>query len=76
MLFYQTLTSEPQSAEKQPDQGWPSQGSVSFKDVQMRYRPDMDPVLRRVSFDIKPKEKVGIVGRTGAGKFYIQQSNL
>ena len=42
----------------------------------MRYRPDMDPVLRRVSFDIKPKEKVGIVGRTGAGKYYIQHNEI
>ena len=34
----------------------------------MRYRPDMDPVLRNVSFDILPQEKVGVIGRTGAGK--------
>lgn len=33
----------------------------------MRYRPDMDPVLRNITFDIKEKEKVGVVGRTGAG---------
>ncbi|XP_060566083.1 ATP-binding cassette sub-family C member 5-like, partial [Ruditapes philippinarum] len=63
-----SLISEPQSAEKIPDKEWPSKGSVSFKDVIMKYRPDMNPVLRSVSFDIKPKEKVGIVGRTGAGK--------
>ena len=47
---------------------WPSQGRVVFRDVVMRYRPDMDPVLRNVSFDILPQEKVGVIGRTGAGK--------
>jgi len=40
---------------------------VSFKNVVMRYRPGLEPVLKDVSFDILPKEKVGIVGRTGAG---------
>jgi len=40
---------------------------VSFKNVVMRYRPGLEPVLKDVSFEILPKEKVGIVGRTGAG---------
>ncbi len=34
----------------------------------MRYKPHLDPVLRGVSFSIAHGEKVGIVGRTGAGK--------
>lgn len=41
----------------------------------MRYRPDMDPVLRTISFDIKEKEKVGVVGRTGAGIFFKLNNN-
>jgi ABC-type multidrug transport system fused ATPase/permease subunit len=54
--------------ETQPAKNWPSQGSVEFIDYTTRYRADLEPVLRHVSFKIKPFEKVGIVGRTGAGK--------
>ncbi|XP_069129781.1 ATP-binding cassette sub-family C member 5-like [Argopecten irradians] len=51
-----------------PDKKWPKEGRIIFSNVIMRYRKDMDPVLRNICFDIKPKQKVGIVGRTGAGK--------
>lgn len=54
--------------ETRPAANWPSRGSVEFVDYSTRYRSDLDPVLRNVSFKIKPLEKVGIVGRTGAGK--------
>ena len=51
-----------------PAANWPSEGSVEFIDYSTRYRSDLDPVLQNVSFKIRPLEKVGIVGRTGAGK--------
>lgn len=51
-----------------PPQNWPSQGSVEFINYTTRYRADLDPVLRNLSFKIGAREKVGIVGRTGAGK--------
>ncbi|KAH7837785.1 hypothetical protein Vadar_017973 [Vaccinium darrowii] len=51
-----------------PPLGWPSLGSIEFKDVVLRYRPELPPVLHGLSFTISPCEKVGIVGRTGAGK--------
>ncbi|KAL1970957.1 hypothetical protein VTN77DRAFT_2791 [Rasamsonia byssochlamydoides] len=54
--------------DSRPPPGWPSQGSVQFIDYSTRYRPDLDLVLKNVSFTVLPGEKVGIVGRTGAGK--------
>ncbi|XP_043688809.1 ABC transporter C family member 2-like [Telopea speciosissima] len=51
-----------------PPPGWPSSGSIKFEDVVLRYRPELPPVLHGLSFMISPSEKVGIVGRTGAGK--------
>ncbi|KAJ0018025.1 hypothetical protein Pint_11073 [Pistacia integerrima] len=51
-----------------PPPGWPSSGSIKFEDVVLRYRPELPPVLHGLSFMIEPSDKVGIVGRTGAGK--------
>nr|XP_027211385.1 canalicular multispecific organic anion transporter 2-like [Penaeus vannamei] len=47
---------------------WPDEGSVSFRNYQTRYRPGLDLVLKGITCSFRPAEKVGIVGRTGAGK--------
>lgn len=47
---------------------WPSEGCIRFSDVLMRYSEDDEPVLKGLSFVIPAQYKVGIVGRTGAGK--------
>ena len=54
--------------ETKPAANWPSQGRVQFVGYSTRYRSDLDFVLKNVSFTVRPSEKVGIVGRTGAGK--------
>ncbi|XP_058446019.1 ATP-binding cassette sub-family C member 4-like [Malaya genurostris] len=60
--------------EKQPEQpkalsnNWPEKGRIQFKNVSYRYFEGADPVLKNLNFEINPKEKIGIVGRTGAGK--------
>ncbi|KAF2106775.1 hypothetical protein BDV96DRAFT_693888 [Lophiotrema nucula] len=54
--------------ENRPPGNWPSQGSVEFISYSTRYRPDFDLVLKNITFKILPGEKVGVVGRTGAGK--------
>ncbi|KAG0270310.1 Multidrug resistance-associated protein 6, partial [Linnemannia gamsii] len=47
---------------------WPSEGRITFKNYSTRYREGLDLVIKNVSVDILPSEKIGIVGRTGAGK--------
>lgn len=56
-----------------PPVDWPNEGGIVFKDVVVKYRPELEPVLKKISFQIKPKEKIGIVGRTGAGKSTLTQ---
>uniref|UniRef100_A0A4W4G3P7 ATP-binding cassette, sub-family C (CFTR/MRP), member 2 n=1 Tax=Electrophorus electricus TaxID=8005 RepID=A0A4W4G3P7_ELEEL len=54
--------------EKRPSADWPSMGRVRFEDYKVRYRPELDLVLHGITCDIESSEKIGIVGRTGAGK--------
>ncbi|XP_071039987.1 multidrug resistance-associated protein 1 [Parasteatoda tepidariorum] len=50
---------------------WPSTGQILFKNYSTRYRTNLDLVLRNVDLSISGSEKVGIIGRTGAGKSSI-----
>ncbi|CAM5999831.1 unnamed protein product, partial [Sphagnum balticum] len=54
-----------------PPQDWPSSGQIVYKDVSMTYSESEPPVLKMLNFEIEPAEKIGIVGRTGAGKSSI-----
>ncbi|GAB9473209.1 Multidrug resistance-associated protein 1 [Globisporangium polare] len=47
---------------------WPSTGAIAFKQVNFRYKPSDPLVLKNLSFAVRGGEKIGIVGRTGAGK--------
>lgn len=47
---------------------WPSLGIITANNVRIRYRPELPLVLQGLTFQTKPGEKVGIVGRTGSGK--------
>lgn len=47
---------------------WPSQGRISFQGVKLRYRPGLPLVLKGLDFEIPQMAKIGVVGRTGAGK--------
>ena len=53
---------------QRPPHDWPNKGAVEFIRYSTRYRPDFDLVLKNISFKIESGEKVGVVGRTGAGK--------
>ena len=55
-------------------QDWPKDSSIQVKNLQARYRANLPPCLRDVSFNIQPGERVGVVGRTGAGKTSLLQA--
>jgi len=50
---------------------WPSKGDIVFKNIKMRYREDLDFTLKGFNLVIKGGEKIGCIGRTGAGKSSI-----
>uniref|UniRef100_A0A8C3KKJ8 Uncharacterized protein n=1 Tax=Calidris pygmaea TaxID=425635 RepID=A0A8C3KKJ8_9CHAR len=58
----------PWVTEKRPPRGWPSKGEIQFVDYKVRYRPELELVLQGITCNIGSTEKVGVVGRTGAGK--------
>lgn len=57
--------------DNRPPKGWPSQGHVVISRLRMRYRPNLPLALRGLDLEVHPGEKVGVVGRTGAGKSSI-----
>jgi ABC-type multidrug transport system fused ATPase/permease subunit len=78
VLEYCSLLQEPPaqlSPDRSPPTNWPSDGNIVFDNVWMRHGPDTNsPItLRHISLTIKAGEKLGIVGRTGAGKSSLIQ---
>ncbi|KAK9456564.1 P-loop containing nucleoside triphosphate hydrolase protein [Dipodascopsis uninucleata] len=57
--------------ENRPPPGWPKKGAISVDNLSLRYAPGLPKVIKDVSFNVKPTHKIGIVGRTGAGKSTI-----
>lgn len=56
------------SFNRKPPPKWPEEGKVIFKHVFLKYSPQDPFVLKDLNFTIHSMEKIGIVGRTGAGK--------
>lgn len=54
--------------ERKPPALWPEHGAIEFNDVKMAYRPGLPNILRGISVKVMGGEKIGVVGRTGAGK--------
>jgi len=48
-------------------QNWPQEGALSFQSASLRYRENLPLVLKSLSLEIKSREKIGVVGRTGSG---------
>ncbi|XP_034717200.1 canalicular multispecific organic anion transporter 2 isoform X1 [Etheostoma cragini] len=67
--YAETKTEAPWEVEdKKPPPEWPMEGNVDFHDYSVRYREGLDLVLKNLTLSVKGGEKIGIVGRTGAGK--------
>ncbi|KAG0200435.1 hypothetical protein BGX28_006514 [Mortierella sp. GBA30] len=66
--YSQKPTEAPVETGVRLPKNWPDQGRIVFNNYCARYREGLDLVVKDVSFTVEPREKVGIVGRTGAGK--------
>ncbi|KIP07615.1 hypothetical protein PHLGIDRAFT_413728 [Phlebiopsis gigantea 11061_1 CR5-6] len=64
---YITIEQEPKDGNKPPAY-WPSSGNLHVKKLSASYTPDGPKVIQGLSFDVKSGERIGVVGRTGAGK--------
>ncbi|KAF9031702.1 multidrug resistance-associated ABC transporter [Hymenopellis radicata] len=66
---YSELVREPpEFIEPRPPSSWPSKGAIKCEDLVIRYAPELPNVLHHLNFEIRPGEKIGILGRTGSGK--------
>ncbi|KMZ58299.1 Multidrug resistance protein ABC transporter family [Zostera marina] len=77
ILQYTKLESEGPLVVKgttRPSENWPENGTVCFKNLEIRYAPHLPSVLKNISCVFPGKKKIGVVGRTGSGKSTLIQS--
>ena len=67
IVEYANIPIEDQSGDPAPA-SWPTEGRLEVSDLVVAYAPDLPPVLKGLNFSIKSNQRVGVVGRTGAGK--------
>ncbi|KAF9026080.1 hypothetical protein BGZ52_007762 [Haplosporangium bisporale] len=67
---YTEMAQEPAAIVEghRPPAAWPTGGSIEVQDLELKYAPDLETVLKGVSFTVEARQKVGVVGRTGSGK--------
>ncbi|KAF9080570.1 hypothetical protein BGX23_001955 [Mortierella sp. AD031] len=67
---YTVMTQEPPAVieGRRPPAAWPTEGAIEVKDLELKYAPDLETVLRGISFKVESRQKIGVVGRTGSGK--------
>ncbi|QHS74704.1 bile acid-transporting ATPase YBT1 [Saccharomyces paradoxus] len=69
---YMEIEQEPYNQHKEvPPPQWPQDGKIEVNDLSLRYAPNLPRVIKNVSFSVDAQSKIGIVGRTGAGKSTI-----
>jgi len=69
VMTYTKLESEPgYKVEQLPPESWPREGNITFQDVSLTYYPGGPQVLKKINLNIHGGAKIGVAGRTGAGK--------
>jgi ABC-type multidrug transport system fused ATPase/permease subunit len=67
VVEYSNIAIENQGGQDVPA-AWPTEGKLEVEDLVVSYAPELHPVLRGLSFNVEKNQRVGVVGRTGAGK--------
>lgn len=67
VIEYTEIETEPEDGKDAPA-AWPAEGKIEVEDLSVAYKDTLPPVLKNLNFTIQPGERVGIIGRTGAGK--------
>ncbi|QGI63185.1 hypothetical protein CEK26_007138 [Fusarium fujikuroi] len=76
-MFCSSAPNEQKSTEdNDPGELWPRQGSLEVKNLDVQYEQTNEPVLRGLSFSIRPGQKLGLCGRSGSGKSSFVQALL
>jgi len=73
-IQYAVMKSEDELTKPDDPENYPEAADIFFSNVNMRYREHLEPVLKGMTYHVKHGEKVGIIGRTGAGKSSIMQA--
>lgn len=68
LLYFRGIPTEDDSSSAAVTPAWPSSGTIQFRNLHLKYRPELPLVLRGVNMEISAGQKIGICGRTGAGK--------
>lgn len=68
VIEWSKMPIEPQDSKIETPAAWPTEGRLEVNDLVVGYAPDLPPVLKGLSFQIERNQRVGVVGRTGAGK--------
>ncbi|CAK7235753.1 hypothetical protein SBRCBS47491_009404 [Sporothrix bragantina] len=67
ILEYIDIETESESGREVPA-AWPTKGHIEVENLTVSYGPSLPPVLKELNFEVQPGERIGVVGRTGAGK--------
>ena len=67
IVEYSNIPIEKQEGDS-PPAAWPTEGKLEVSDLVVGYAPDLPPVLKGLTFSVERNQRVGVVGRTGAGK--------